>query len=111
MKISAENNLKGSNLLPFHPKPHFNTPQPMSSKGDKPRNKLGFMIPLENEVTKLNTLVFLAILTDNICSAFHICTRTIHPVPVQFPEHKYKLWDKRITMACDLTKKSDLHSK
>lgn len=42
-----------------------------------------FTAALENEVTKLYTLVFLGIPTDNIRIVFHICVQTIHPVPAK----------------------------
>jgi hypothetical protein len=55
-----------------------------------------FTTTSENEVTKLYTLVFLGILTDNIRIVFHICVQTIHPVPAK-PEPGILVWgDKKM---------------
>lgn len=36
----------------------------------------------KNEVIKLNKFALIVILPDDICTFFHICIQTIHPVPV-----------------------------
>lgn len=46
----------------------------------------------EDEVTKLNMLVFQGIPTDDICTVFHASIKTVHTMPAGLTSHQKYEW-------------------